>query len=253
MGIREDAVTVLVTLATYGKRPDDPERGKYQFNATEAVELTGLTPSRLNDALDYLASRAMAKTLKAQGTHIIIGLSAEGRLEAEKFSGTPQAHETDQLLTLYNRGKFEADLPRILAQHAEGRFPVALCMLDIDHFKSFNDNHGHQSGDKVLQNTAVVLRDVVGNKGNCYRYGGEELSVILPNYTRAEVDPLAERIRAGIESSPVGALPRVTVSIGVALTETTGYAAQALVKSADDALYAAKGAGRNRVVIAAAR
>jgi diguanylate cyclase (GGDEF)-like protein len=141
---------------------------------------------------------------------------------------------------------------RVLSQHKSASISVALCMLDIDHFKTFNDNHGHQAGDDVLNNVAAVLRNTVGNKGMCYRYGGEELCAILPNYTRAEAEPLAERIRAGIENSPVGALPKVTVSLGVALTETAGYDVTALLKAADDALYAAKRQGRNRVILAAA-
>ena len=255
MGIKEDAVTLLVSLATYGKEPDDPNRGTYQFPSAELPGLTGLTPNRINDAADYLAARGLVKLLKALGSHpfnfIIISVTTQGRVAAEERTGAPQAHEIDKLISLYNRGKLDADLSRVLAQHKSASIPVALCMLDIDHFKTFNDNYGHQSGDQVLKSTAAVLRNTVGNKGTCYRYGGEELCAILPNYTLAEVEPLAERIRASIENSSVGTLPKVTVSLGVALTERAGYDATALLKAADGALYAAKREGRNRVVVAA--
>jgi diguanylate cyclase (GGDEF)-like protein len=253
MGIREDAVTILAALATYEQTPDDPNRGNYEFKSEEMPGLTGLTPNRVNDGVEFLASRGLVELLRYLGTHPFtfgtITLTAEGRLESEKYTGVPQPQDTDKMLALLNRGKFDADLPRVLSQYDKTAFPVALCMLDIDHFKAFNDNYGHQSGDKVLQHTATLLRNIVGSKGSCYRYGGEELCVILPNYTRSEVEPLAERIRAGIENLRLDGLPQVTVSLGVAITETTGYEAKGLIEAADDHLYKAKNSGRNRIAL----
>jgi|SRR5450759_2505707 len=251
MGIQENAVRVLRSIATYDKGLDDPERGRYQLSGEDLSKLTGLRPNELSDAVDSLDGDGYVRVRRYLGSHPysfgVVGLEPRGRLEAEKFSEQPQAHEIDPLLQIRNRGAFDSDLRLILGQCQPAGVPVALLMIDLDHFKSFNDDHGHSAGDKVLREAAATLRRVIGTKGTCYRYGGEELVVLLPNYTQAEVIPLAERIRTSIASIELDGLPRITVSIGVSLTEAAGYDPQELFNAADGAVYAAKAAGRNVV------
>jgi diguanylate cyclase (GGDEF)-like protein len=251
MGIEENAIRVLVTIADYGQQPNDTSRGRYELGGKELTDLTDLQANDLSDAVDLLDSRGLVKLRRFLGTHPYtfgtVGLKPEGRQVAEKHSGKPQLHEIDPLLQIRNRGAFDADLRLILKKCEPGKVPVALLMIDIDHFKPFNDDHGHQAGDRVLKETAITISKVVGTKGNCYRYGGEEMVVLLPNYTHEEALPLAERIRTSIASIQLAGLPQVTVTMGLSLTEPAGYDPDGLLKAADDALYAGKNAGRNVV------
>ena len=151
----------------------------------------------------------------------------------------------DVLLPLLARDTFDRDLPEAVGA-ATARHPCALLFLDIDHFKRVNDDEGHQTGDKVLVEVASRFRAVVGGKGRCYRYGGEELTAIVENYTSAEAIVLAERVRASIADEPIVAKTR-TVSVGAAVAPEHAGTAEDLVGAADRAMYAAKKASRNAV------
>jgi diguanylate cyclase (GGDEF)-like protein len=121
----------------------------------------------------------------------------------------------------------------------------ALC-IDADHFKAVNDTHGHDAGDRVLVDIAARLQQAVRRYDMVARVGGEEFTVLLIGIGAEEGACLAERIRGAIADSPCGGIP-VTASVGVAAWRP-GDTPDALLKRADEALYAAKGAGRNRVV-----
>lgn len=159
----------------------------------------------------------------------------------------------DRFTGLLNRTTFDERL-RAAAADAEvglnGEFAVA--MVDIDHFKRFNDTHGHAGGDEALQRVAGVLRRSFRDSDAVARYGGEEFSVLLFGVGADRVGPLLERIRREVESSlvplPSGVQASVTVSIGVATRPQDGQAASDLLAVADRRLYQAKSAGRNRVV-----
>jgi two-component system, cell cycle response regulator len=126
--------------------------------------------------------------------------------------------------------------------------------VDIDHFKKINDEHGgHAEGDRVLGSVAEILRSAVGRRGLVYRYGGEELTVILPGFTESEAAPIAERLRESVEKVDWRLVPprSVTVSIGVASVPDGKIISAALFcKRADQAMYSAKANGRNRVALA---
>lgn len=130
-----------------------------------------------------------------------------------------------------------------------GDSPVSFLMLDIDFFKKFNDQFGHQVGDEVLGRVGQVISDVVTGKGQAFRYGGEELTALLPNHSIDEALPIAERIRKGVENIRLPSRPecRVTASLGVATFPDTCTAIENLVGDADRALYKAKEGGRNCV------
>ncbi len=126
--------------------------------------------------------------------------------------------------------------------------PLALVMVDVDHFKKVNDTHGHQTGDQVLKGIAEILKKRVRG-GMAFRYGGEEMAVLLPKSDAAGAAPVAERLRAAIDARKIGGV-KVTASFGVAGLEGTMAGWEALVEKADQALYRAKESGRNRVVVA---
>ena len=131
-----------------------------------------------------------------------------------------------------------------------GRYgePLSLIMVDVDHFKKVNDTHGHVTGDKVLKGVAEILKKKVRG-GSAYRYGGEEMAVLLPKAELEGAVQVAERLRAAIEAHKIAGV-KVTASFGVAQFEPGLADPPALVEKADQALYKAKEGGRNRVVAA---
>jgi diguanylate cyclase (GGDEF)-like protein len=127
-------------------------------------------------------------------------------------------------------------------------------MLDIDHFKRFNDTYGHNGGDTLLHSLGRFLQQHIRGEDIACRYGGEEFTLILPEASLQETFRRAEQIRRGIQQLSVEhyehLLPSITVSLGVAAFPVHGTTSTALLKMADRALYLAKAAGRNRVVTA---
>jgi diguanylate cyclase (GGDEF)-like protein/PAS domain S-box-containing protein len=159
-----------------------------------------------------------------------------------------QMATTDGLTGLANHRQFHESLGQAVQSHAT----VSLLMIDVDHFKAFNDDFGHPAGDRVLQVVADVLRGCLRAGDTVARYGGEEFGLILPGLDDDHALSVAERVRAAVERAAVPGRP-VTISIGVATAEATviaggtDEAADWLVDQADTALYAAKAQGRNRV------
>jgi diguanylate cyclase (GGDEF)-like protein len=128
--------------------------------------------------------------------------------------------------------------------------------IDVDHFKSFNDNHGHDAGDVVLRHVGESMRRVFRDHDVACRFGGEEFVVLLPGATSAVAAERAEDLRATIEALTVRYaetnLPRVTISIGIAAFPDAGQGLADVLKVADEALYEAKRLGRNQIVLSAA-
>ena len=157
--------------------------------------------------------------------------------------------DTDTLTGLANRRAFDAALDHLLQGHREHDSGFSLLMLDLDRFKSYNDDFGHLAGDEVLRITGGLLRAAVRPSDLAVRYGGEEFSLLLPATDVARAREVAQRV---LEAFRTQAWPHrvVSVSIGVAQS-TTGDDAAALIRRADAALYEAKDSGRDRAVIAA--
>jgi two-component system, cell cycle response regulator len=164
---------------------------------------------------------------------------------------------TDQLTGLHNRRYMTGQLGALVTRAVRGGDPVSALMIDIDHFKKINDGFGHDIGDEVLREFAVRLASNVRAIDLPCRYGGEEFVVIMPGARLEDAQRIAERIRLHVAGSPfrvqgVSEPLSVTISIGVAATSGPGDSAEALLKRSDEAVYAAKAAGRNTVIARAA-
>ena len=209
----------------------------------------------------HFGSREPERYSAASGTHFlarlagIVAVCLESALNQERLT---LAGLTDALTGVHNRRFFEHRGPIEVALARRYRHPLACLFLDIDSFKRINDSHGHAAGDAVLTAAGGLIQGQLRAGDTVARYGGEEFVVLLPQASAQHAAEIAERIRARIAAKPVllpsdEAIP-VTVSIGLAmLTDDTAarepveLAAQ-MVAAADQAMYAAKQQGRNRVV-----
>ena len=167
-------------------------------------------------------------------------------LQAEEIRTQESNAKTDALTGLANRRAFDLELNQCMVGAAGGD-PCSLIVFDIDHFKSFNDAHGHLAGDEVLRTVARTVAEIVRRPFVAARYGGEEFAAILPKTTSQQAQGLASRLRLAIQETSIafeGKALSVTASIGFSQA-APGEHARDLVRRADEAVYAAKAAGRN--------
>ncbi|MBX6426689.1 MAG: GGDEF domain-containing protein [Variibacter sp.] len=171
----------------------------------------------------------------------------------ERLDAVRQESLTDPLTSLANRKYFDQALAKALAEAEERNVPLSLALIDIDHFKTFNDTFGHLTGDQVLRLVGQCIKQNVKGQDTPARYGGEEFAVILPRTAVPQAVTVADHVRRAvmgkelIKRSTGESLGRITVSVGVAgwrRDDTAG----SLIERADACLYAAKRGGRNRVV-----
>jgi diguanylate cyclase (GGDEF)-like protein len=203
----------------------------------------------LSAAADRVASGDLSARAPVAGDREIAALGAAFNRMADELKSRAR---TDELTALPNfrafRERIDAELER--ADRYPGRFGVLV--LDLDRFKKYNDTYGHLAGNEALRRVAQTIRETVRTVDFPARYGGEEFAVVLPQVDAASALMIAERIRANIEKLPApadGAV--VTVSIGAAIYPDDGNDREVLFRAADERLYEAKRAGRNRVVVGA--
>ena len=183
-------------------------------------------------------------------TGYILGSLAQFRPTEKVRGSSGENGEKDDLLPLLRRKMLDQELGALCGAATEAE-PLSLLMLDLDHFKTVNDAHGHLVGDEVLIECANTIARRCKYKGKVYRFGGEEIAALLPNFTTSEAVALAESIRSEIEVSKISSKQlSITASIGVATAPVHAVEGKQLLKVADDALYAAKRLGRNLVQIA---
>lgn len=189
---------------------------------------------------------------------LLVCMLAHGTVQDVKRIATLEAETiTDPLMGIYNRRHLDRRLEEEFDRARRYGFPLTLLLLDIDHFKKVNDEHGHPAGDLVLKGIGGILNATVRNVDVAARYGGEEVVVLLPHTHEADAAILAERIRRTIEGHPFpidtpggqAVSLRCTVSIGVASMGPECAGGAKLVEMADTAMYRAKQDGRNRVVV----
>ncbi len=221
--------------------------------AAGSVLIEGLTTKgRPSGAIAIAAAESNAFPEREEKTFQMIARQANIVIDyARLYERTKRLSITDGLTKLYNHRFFQDALKREFSRCQRHQNPLSLALLDIDHFKRFNDTYGHQQGDVVLQDLARTLKGQVRSLDVVARYGGEEFAVIMPDATPEVALRVAERLRAAVENRPVegpnGPL-RVTISLGVASVPHGEIAAPAgLIAAADRALYRAKERGRNRV------
>ncbi len=190
--------------------------------------------------------------------YIVGRLSIETTFDLRRLEVLEYESNTDALTKLYNRRYLDRSLADAVSFAQRYKLPLSVLLIDADHFKQINDNHGHHTGDLALIALAETIADTVRENDVVARYGGEEITVMTPNTAIEHAVELAERLRRKIEVStavPAGknseteTVP-LRVSIGVASLSTKIQDAKSLLSSADEALYHAKLSGRNRVSIA---
>lgn len=219
--------------------------------------------SRMGEITDNLRSLDV-NDVEATGAGLVNALASivtandnlQKRLEKAEEQIAAQAREihlheaearTDSLTKLANRRAFDDELRRRHSEATRTAGPMSLLLMDIDHFKRFNDTHGHLAGDEVLRSVGAQLADTCRDMDLPCRYGGEEFAVIMPATSISDARKAAERVRAAVEKLNIvfdEKQLKVTTSIGLAEL-TDGCTTAQLIRRADDALYQSKDAGRN--------
>lgn len=250
-----DAVTAAINRAHlnhYIAKPWD------EMNLRLAVENL-LRQFRLADENRQLVSDLSAKNkaLLQMNRELEVRISERTHELAAANSRLAQLAVTDGLTGLFNHRHFHERLTLETERSLRNGLPLSLLMIDVDHFKTYNDSHGHPAGDEVLRQLARLLGE--GRRANDFaaRYGGEEFCVVLVDTAKFTAAKLAEKLRHRINEHPFAhrasqPLGKLSVSIGVATFPEDAADAEALVRAADAALYAAKRAGRDRMVLASA-
>jgi diguanylate cyclase len=232
-------------------------------SATDYSESLADATQQLNHAKDGEALRAVigclvegAKEMELNNKKLEARLSASHREIEELQQDLAVVRNeslTDPLTTLFNRKFFDAEIAKAIAEAQEKNEPLSLLMADIDHFKSFNDQYGHLTGDQVLRLVAISMKQNVKGRDIAARYGGEEFVIALPNTALQSAITVANHIRRAVMTKELmrrsngERLGHVTISIGVAVLRP-GDTLQVLLDRADKCLYAAKRNGRNRAI-----
>jgi diguanylate cyclase len=228
----------------------------YSENLTEASNKLGTAKDRegLRVIVESLVTTASEMKESNHALEARLSASREEINQLQENLATVRNESlTDPLTGLANRKHFDDQLDKTVEAAAERSEPLSMVMIDIDHFKSFNDTWGHLIGDQVLRLVAMSLKQNVKGQDIAARYGGEEFAVILPNTVLRSALTVADHIRRAVMSKELMKrstgqnLGRVTISLGVA-TLRKGDTPQALIARADGCLYAAKRNGRNRVI-----
>lgn len=159
--------------------------------------------------------------------------------------GAPQ---TDPLMGLLVRGELDSDLQAL--REAEPESPLSALWIDVDKFKQINDVEGHEAGDEVLRKIGSALKAVIAEKGTGYRYGGDEVVILMRNHALEEAKATADRIRETVSTVTFGKVrDKVTLSVGVACFPSSVNSLDRLLKAADEAMYEAKNSGGNAVCV----
>ena len=237
-GGRQDAKDAFVAVsATDASAAGKPGKGDKQDAGTTILErFINVIPAGVKIALGVLAGLFL----------VAAGMAARSR---RQLAAAKQRAVTDGLTGVPNRRHVDEVIERLLADSRRTKRPLSAILFDLDRFKAINDNHGHAVGDQVLRATADAVRELLRGGDHVARFGGEEFIVLLPETNGADAVLVAEKMRTTIAGIELDALEGgfVTASFGVAAYPDDGASSDELFSAADEALYRAKEAGRNRV------
>jgi two-component system, cell cycle response regulator len=205
----------------------------------------------------YCNGQRVTRQPLAEGDKILIGSTTilkfgyQDKLDEMFQRQMSESALRDGLTRAFNKRYFTDRIESEFQYAIRHRTPLSLIFLDIDHFKKINDQHGHQAGDHVLAQLSTLVMSMLGEEETFARYGGEEFAVVARGLELEAASELSERLRAAVEAHPFEfqstSLP-VTISVGVARAPGAGLGSSGdLVARADEAMYAAKRSGRNRV------
>jgi two-component system cell cycle response regulator len=226
-------------------------------NASDVIVMTGYSDDfSYEEAINTGASDFVIKPVRLE--ELLLRLKRvlkERELTNERIRMMEKLQKlaiTDGLTRLYNSRSFYSQLELEVDRFNRYQHPLTLLLLDIDHFKDYNDKYGHLEGDKVLVRFSQIIRTCLRTNDSAYRYGGEEFTVILPETAGEEARTVAQRIRAALEAEPFSPEDgeEVTVTISIGLTEY--HAKEELstfIQRADQAMYRSKRSGRNKVTM----
>jgi diguanylate cyclase (GGDEF)-like protein len=233
---------VVIAAANYLSRTATALHGIFAVAVyAAAIQIAGPGPAPTGVQLAMLAGTA------AVAAYVMAGLAVRVRELVRRLEDDAN---TDPLTGLDNRRALHEQFKRELARAARSRRPLALIVCDLDLFKRFNDAHGHLVGDDALRRVARVLDEITRQAETAARIGGEEFAVLAPDTDEPGAVALAERLRIAIDREFADERPPLTISCGIAIHHPGRRAASDLFDAADQALYTAKEAGRNRVEVA---
>ncbi len=245
--IVEDTTTGLICPHVKNEHPDDAVPSYQCVPMVAQGETLGVFYLQANPG-DGL-SKPKERLAVSVAEHVALAVSSLRLRETLRNQAI-----RDPLTGLFNRRYMEESLERELRRAARKESPIGIVMLDLDHFKNWNDTYGHEAGDVILRAFGQFLQRHVREGDIACRYGGEEFTLILPDADREETRKRMEGLREEFKQLPIQfegqPLGNLTVSIGLAVFPEQGATAEPLLRAADMALYAAKTGGRNRVVSA---
>jgi diguanylate cyclase (GGDEF)-like protein len=223
--------------------------------AASALVVPLIVSNRVMGSMQLFSRTPEAFTFQDAQLLWILALVAENLLTREYANeGLIRFAFTDFLTGLKTRGYFEQQLDLEIKRSERKKTDFALLMIDIDHFKQLNDRYGHHAGDQVLRDVSSILMKDMREVDTVARYGGEEFVIVLPETSGPGALLVAERLRKAVEQAKFfagspRAIERLTISIGIAVFDLDAQFKRDLIEFADAALYAAKGQGRNQVML----
>jgi diguanylate cyclase (GGDEF)-like protein len=257
--VAEVGVGVVGQAVKYGRpatlsEGEEPSVEVHAERSLEAVALPLIVGARVSGAIELSSATPHLMTEGTLEVLETLAIHAAAAIEAARLHGEAERlGATDALTGLANRRTLDQELSAECERTARYHRPLAVIMFDVDQFKAFNDQFGHQRGDEVLQELSSLVVRELRNCDTAYRYGGEEFVVLARETTCEQATTLAERLRARIEAHfrAHGSLAPVTASFGIGVSPPSEPDPSGLIAVADAALYRAKGAGRNRVELPA--
>jgi diguanylate cyclase (GGDEF)-like protein len=214
-----------------------------------AIAIPLIVGARVVGALEARHAEARIGTLEETEVLEMLATHAATAIESARLHElTEERSHVDPLTKLFNRRRLEEDLDAECKRSMRYQRPMAFVMLDVDHFKAFNDSHGHPQADTALQEVASAIAGCVRVTDSAYRYGGEEFCILLRETSAGDAMIFAERVRQRIEQRfALSGTLGITASFGVAAFSEATPMPRALVEAADAAMYESKRGGRNRV------